>query len=391
MHPLKEPTHYEQLLEQAARDRIPISVLAELTGRCVHRCRHCYTGSGDTRPDAADELTTAAWLDVFDQLAAAGTLFLTLSGGEPLLRADFWGLLDEAVRRGFHTRVFTSGYTLDEEAAARLAASGAAGVDISFYSCVPAVFDAVSGVRGSFDRVMRAIELLTAAGFPPRLKTPVMRTNAPTLAETWRFARDRGWTFLVDFMLVPPVAGVDRYPERLDGDELAAVLAEVREFLEPAEPRPDQAAGTLCSAGFRFCAIDPAGRVFACNFHDRAAGDLRRERFLDVWRTSPVLEEFRRLSRAAWAACRSCVLDAVCPRCPAFSARTGGTFTELSDAACRLGRLRAEAPSGSGVPPDRNSGVSRSSGVSPDDISGVPPDCCSGVPPDCCSGVPPEE
>ena len=323
---MKKPSHYEQLLEQAARDRVPISVLAELTYRCVHRCRHCYTSGGDTRWDAADELTTAAWLDIFDQLAAAGTLFLTLSGGEPLLRADFWELLDEAVRRGFHTRVFTSGYLVDAAAAGRLAASGAAGVDVSFYSSDPAVFDAVTRVPGSFDRVMVAIERLAAAGLPPRLKTPVMRANAPTLAATWRFARERGWPFLVDFMLVPPPGGDEQYPERLDGDELAAVLAECRELLQPADPERRDTDMTLCSAGFRFCTVD-----------------LRRERFMDVWRDSPALAAFRRLSRARWTACRACALDAVCRRCPAFSARTGGTHTELSAAACRLGRLVAEA------------------------------------------------
>ena len=98
-------------------------------------------------------------------------------GGEPLLRADFWELLDEAVRRGFHTRVFTSGYLVDAAAAGRLAASGAAGVDVSFYSSDPAVFDAVTRVPGSFDRVMAAIERLAAAGLPPRLKTPGRSTT----------------------------------------------------------------------------------------------------------------------------------------------------------------------------------------------------------------------
>jgi len=63
-----------------------------------------------------------------------------------------------------------------------------------------------------------------------------MRTNASTLAATWRFAAARGWPFLVDFMLFPPPGGDAQYPERLDGDELAAVLAECREFLQPADP-----------------------------------------------------------------------------------------------------------------------------------------------------------
>ncbi len=318
MSKLKKPSHYEQLLEAAARDRIPISVLAELTYRCVHRCRHCYTSGGDTRPDAADELATAAWLDIFDQLAAAGTLFLTLSGGEPLLRADFWELLDEAVRRGFHTRVFTSGYLVDEAAAERLAASGAAGVDVSFYSSDPAVFDAVTRVPGSFARVMAAIERL-AAGLPPRLKTPVMRGQRvhPGRDLALRSARGAGPSWWTSCSSCPPAA-----TRNTSSASTATSWPPCWPNAGSSWSRRIRSGGhghDLLLRGFSFLHRRPGGRVWGCSFQDEPAGDLRRERFLDVWRDSPVLAAFRRLSRAAWTVCRTCALDAVCRRCPAFS------------------------------------------------------------------------
>lgn len=98
--------NYIRLLESAAARRIPLSVLAELTYRCVYRCPHCCLWP---RGGRRAELDAAAWKDIFAQLAGAGTLFLVLSGGEPFLREDFYELLGAAVDLRFQVRVFPTG------------------------------------------------------------------------------------------------------------------------------------------------------------------------------------------------------------------------------------------------------------------------------------------
>ena len=70
---------------------VPISVHLDLTYRCNERCEHCYLEHDDK-----GEMTTAEIFDVFDQLADAGVFFLVLSGGEPLLRRDFFPILERA-------------------------------------------------------------------------------------------------------------------------------------------------------------------------------------------------------------------------------------------------------------------------------------------------------
>ena len=51
------------------------------------------------------ELTTEQWFGIFDQLAEAGCLWMTWTGGEILLRSDFRELYSYAKRKGFHHRV----------------------------------------------------------------------------------------------------------------------------------------------------------------------------------------------------------------------------------------------------------------------------------------------
>ena len=64
---------------------IPISAQLDITYRCNERCEHCYLDHDDK-----GELSLAEIKELLNQLAEAGVLFLTISGGEPLLRQDFF-------------------------------------------------------------------------------------------------------------------------------------------------------------------------------------------------------------------------------------------------------------------------------------------------------------
>ena len=93
--------------DRALTDGIPLSVHFDLTYRCNERCVHCYLDHDDH-----GEMTTGEVKSVLDQLAAAGTLFLILSGGELLLRKDFFELLAYARGLGFDVKLKTNGILL---------------------------------------------------------------------------------------------------------------------------------------------------------------------------------------------------------------------------------------------------------------------------------------
>ena len=72
---------------------IPLSVHLDITYRCNERCVHCYLDHDDH-----GEMTTAEIKDVLNQLSDAGVFFLTLSGGEVLMRRDFFDIVEHARR-----------------------------------------------------------------------------------------------------------------------------------------------------------------------------------------------------------------------------------------------------------------------------------------------------
>ena len=73
----------DRLIARTVRMRSPLSVHFDLTYRCNERCVHCYLDHQDH-----GELTTQECTEILEQLAKAGTLFLTFSGGEIFRRQD---------------------------------------------------------------------------------------------------------------------------------------------------------------------------------------------------------------------------------------------------------------------------------------------------------------
>src|SRR5580704_13336325 len=108
-------SRYLDMFVRAQRKNVPITALVELTHACNLRCEHCYL---DLLSDATiGALSTAEWKRVFGELARAGCLFLTLSGGEMLTRRDWFELACHARELGFALRLFTNAVLIDERAA----------------------------------------------------------------------------------------------------------------------------------------------------------------------------------------------------------------------------------------------------------------------------------
>jgi AdoMet-dependent heme synthase len=78
----------EALNSKAMRLGVPISAHLDVTYRCNERCVHCYLDHND-----AGEMSLAELSDLLRQMADAGVLFLTISGGEPMLRRDLYALI----------------------------------------------------------------------------------------------------------------------------------------------------------------------------------------------------------------------------------------------------------------------------------------------------------
>ena len=292
----------------------PICLTWELTYACNLACIHCLSSSGRRDPR---ELSTAEALAVIDEMAAMQIFYVNIGGGEPLIRGDFFELVDYAVEQGVGVKFSTNGIRLDQARAERLAGSDYVDVQISLDGADRAPNDAVRG-EGSFDAALAAMENLAAADFGAfKISVVATRQNIGQVDELAALA-DRFGAQLRLTRLRPAGRGADSW------DLLHPTAQQQRELYRWLLDRPEILTGdsffhlsalgepleglNLCGAGRVVCLIDPVGDVYACPFvihEDFLAGNVRDEGgFAGVWRESELFASLREPSSAG--ACASC-------------------------------------------------------------------------------------
>jgi len=196
----------KRLHEKVAGQRLPIVGSMELTLQCNLRCKHCYLDTVHDGMPESRELTVEEYREIFRQLAEAGTLWLLLTGGEPLLRPDFDEIYLAAKRAGFIITLFTNGTLITPRLADLLAEWRPFQVEITLYGLTQATYERVTGIPGSHKRCMTGIELLKERGIPFNLKTIAMTLNVHELEGMKAFAESLGVGFRFDPIIN---AGVD--------------------------------------------------------------------------------------------------------------------------------------------------------------------------------------
>ena len=93
----------------------PLSLLAELTYRCVLQCPYCSNPLRYAESRYRDELGTEDWKRVLAEARALGVIQLALSGGEPTLRRDILEIVGTSRELGFYSTLVTAGTLLPDE------------------------------------------------------------------------------------------------------------------------------------------------------------------------------------------------------------------------------------------------------------------------------------
>ena len=302
----------------------PICLTWELTYACNLQCVHCLSSSGQ-RDDR--ELSTAEAKRVLDQLRELQVFYINIGGGEPMVRRDFFELVEYSVASNIGVKFSTNGAFIDAEKARRLAAMDYLDIQISLDGIDAVTNDAVRGI-GSYDMARRAMDNLAAADFGPfKISVVVTRHNVGQL-DGFKALADRYGAQLRITRLRPSGRGVDSW------DDLHPTNAQQREiydwlmahgehvltgdsFFHLNALGPSLPGLNMCGAGRVVCLIDPIGDVYACPFviHDEfRAGNVRDPGgFAEVWKRSDLFTSLREPQSAG-----------ACASCGAFDACQGG-------------------------------------------------------------------
>jgi radical SAM protein with 4Fe4S-binding SPASM domain len=298
-----------------------------------------------------------------------GHPLFVLSGGEPLLRGDIFGLAERAARQGLAVGLASNGTLIDAAAAGSIKESGIRRVSISLDGPDAAVHDVFRRQEGAFTSAVRGIAALREVEVPVQINVTVSRHNVDRLDDMVGLAKRVGAVALHFFLLVPVGCGLEIAEEQAisaeDYEDTLGWLHEaerreptlqmratcaphyfrvVRQRRAAAGVGPDSEGGSPpslhrqaavggpmhtatrgCLAGTGICFVSHTGKVYGCGYLPVEAGDIRRERLSAVWQDSPLLAELRDFD-ALKGACGVCGYKQVCGGCRARAYGVSGDY-----------------------------------------------------------------
>jgi len=327
-------------MHQAGKNKnFPLRVMFELTYRCNFHCKHCYVPE-DYRKYG--ELKTKEVFLILDQLADIGCFYLGFTGGEPFMRKDILEILWYAKKSGFEIIIYTNGSLIDQKIARQLSLLRLNKVDITIPGLSQKVFESISGVAGSRDKVFNAINSLHKENINLGFKSCVLKQNKNEISQIQKFAHSFAAAHRLDDMLMPSLDG-SKEPFKCRGtliknlklsDRLLA-KGHMRRTLDCTTQNPyvvdakqlpiNQIANaqTLfkCGVGVNQAVITPQGELKMCLMIDSPKYEIlsrktsQRPSLEDAWKK---LKEFVvSIKPDKNYACNKCKFQPYCKWCPA--------------------------------------------------------------------------
>ena len=266
-------TLLNELLAIAAAHCQPVNGVFELTERCNLKCEMCYIGK--PRKDYISqkkELQASDWVRLAQMASNNGMLFLLITGGEIFVRDDFFQIYQPITKLGLVIVLFTNGTLISDTTAQKLSENPPNRIEITLYGGTKKTYEAITGVKNSYDHCCKGIELLLSEGLPVVLKSTITRNNVQDLEKMRNMAASWGVPFSASWLLTRRRDGsLDNIESlRLPPNECVDLenkrYAREQEWIENAlrqSPEGDNR-NFFCHAGRSSFVINATGEMIPC-------------------------------------------------------------------------------------------------------------------------------
>ena len=286
------------------------------TKTCNLKCMHCYMGSDAKKYN--DELTTEEAMQFIDDLADFHVPVLLFSGGEPLIRPDFFTLAAYAQKKGVRPTLSTNGTLITREVAQKIKDIGVGYVGISLDG-LKDVNDKFRGVEGAYEKAMEGIENCVAVGQRVGLRFTINHHNIQELDRIFDFIEAENINRVCFYHLVYSGRGEQMMDQDVTVEEsrhaLDTIVRRTKDFearglekeiltvdnhcdaiymyLKEKEAGNDALADQILKyirrnggnrSGIAFSEVDPFGYVHPDQFtQHHTFGNVRERKFGNIW------------------------------------------------------------------------------------------------------------
>ena len=328
------PSLYEKLYFDTEIANEPVSAFLEINRTCNLKCLHCY--HGDDRLVFMDEET---YTRAIEEMEKADTLFLVISGGEPMLHNDFKKIIELCTDKGFAVSIFSNGTLIDDDIIKCLSNSSVNEVNISIYSLIPEIHDKITAVKGSLKKSLEGIKKLLQAGIRTAIKMVITNYNYNDVKSVYEYCLENGIKFKTDPMITPMNSGDEKPIQfRAQKKELSVALAqfpEIREEIDADETK-------TCNAGKNYYAIDVEGNILPCIQFPVILGNVFEDNLKELWKNHEFLKKIRGLKVEELKECMDCSVKSFCDRCPGLAYIESGDVRGKAESCCYVAEIRHE-------------------------------------------------
>lgn len=321
---------YKAVWEKAYADAIPISGTFELTPRCNFNCRMCYVHLPENEiKKHGTELTGAEWIRIAQEAKDAGTTWLCITGGEPLMHPEFETIWRELTQMGFFITLQTNASLLTEyeklfeECPPRAC-------KITLYGSNDQVYRDVCRVENGFTKADAGIRMLRQMKIPVELVSTVIQQNLDDVENIIRYVEKNKLRWIPNINVRTAGRGVD-----VDMEHLRIRPPKKDSNAEPESSRknlvdPERKPCTYCK-DFRIGYwIVWNGYMRFCSFMNGPDISVRSRPFNECWKELVGFQESLEWPQE----CKECEYQKSCSRCAALFNIEGGKL-KIRDEYCR--------------------------------------------------------
>lgn len=335
----------------------------EITARCNNTCKHCFINLPvDDRKAKEKELSFDEIMKIADEAISLGALWCLITGGEPLLRKDFFEIYHSLKKKGLLVSVFTNATLVTEKHIKLFKKYPPREIEVSVYGVNKETYEGVTKRVGSFTEFIRGLNLLLENGVKVGLKTMILRSNVHEMHEIARFCRDKCKNyFRFDPFLHLRIDGNQKRNDEIKSERLSP---EEILILEQSDPERFKSLKKLCDeifiqqsnsssnylfqcgAGINSFTMSYEGGFHLCSslHHLDCIYDLKKGSLSDAMQNFvPKVRNLRIKNKLFLESCHSCSLVNLCMMCPALAHLETGEMDSYVDYFCKVAHARVKA------------------------------------------------